>query len=118
MNPNRAFVDRVLGAVDSGDFPAFFAALDPDARFVFGSAPPAHGHDAIGALIGGVMAEVTGTQHHVERTWTADNAIFIVGRCDYTFKDGSTQDIAFCDVWRMAGSESIASYEVYCDLKL
>ena len=52
MNPNRAFVDRVLGAVDSGDFPAFFAALDPDARFVFGSAPPAHGHDAIGALIG------------------------------------------------------------------
>lgn len=117
MSSAQSFVAHVLNAVDTGDFATFFSALAPDARFVFGSAPAAQGHEAIGALIGSVLANITGTQHHVERIWSADDAIFVVGRCDYTFKDGSVQDIAFCDVWRMAREGVISSYEIYCDLR-
>ncbi len=111
----QSMLRDLFAAIDSKDTAAFLDFLSEDARFRFGSAPPAIGHAAIGAAVGGFFDTVAGLSHDVALSVAGDGFLICEGEVTYRRHDGSTVTLPFVDVFELE-TERISNYKIYMDI--
>lgn len=112
---DRSMLHDLFAAIDSKDPAAFVGYLAEDARFRFGSAPPATGRDAIATAVGGFFESIAALEHRIDMATRAGDALVCEGEVTYTRHDGSKIALPFADVFEMDG-EQIANYKIYMDI--
>ena len=105
----------LFASIDRQDTDAFVGFLSADARFRFGSAPPATGREAIAEAVGGFFDSIAGLSHRIDATIRDADTIVCEGEVTYTRHDGTEIALPFVDVFEMAG-ERIADYKIYMDI--
>jgi ketosteroid isomerase-like protein len=105
----------LFDAIDAGDVEAFMEWLTDDCTFVYGSAEPVRGADAVRATVAGFLAGFTSVAHRVDATWEADGAAVTEGAVTYTGANGRVVTLPFCNVLHLAGDGRIRDYRIYVD---
>jgi ketosteroid isomerase-like protein len=104
----------LFAAIDARDTDAFLSYLTEDARFVFGNAPPAVGHAAIGAMVRGFFASIAACRHDASDAFRDGDHVVCRGTVTYTRRDGRGVALPFCNVLAMRGPR-VADYQIYSD---
>jgi len=104
----------LFAAIDGKDTERFTSFLTPDARFRFGSAPPALGVEQITAAVEGFFAAIDGCSHRLVDSWQGDGTVVCEGEVTYRRHDGSEVILPFVNVFGMNGPK-IADYKIYID---
>ena len=113
--PTLQWWNELLATIDAKDTAKFVSYLAPDGEFVFGNAPPAVGHAAIGAAVGGFFAAIQGCRHRLATTWEGPDSAAGEGTVTYTRLDGSTITLPFVDVFHFRDGR-IGRYQIYMDV--
>ena len=116
--PNEAkqvMLRDLFAAIDRKDTEAFVEFLTEDAKFRFGSSPPAVGSDAIAKAVGGFFQSIADLKHEIDRTIREGDTLVCEGSVTYTRHDGSTIALPFANVFELA-DEKIADYKIYMDI--
>lgn len=107
-------LDDLFKAVDAKDTERFLGFLTDQARFRFGSAPPAQGKEAIRAAVDGFFSTIAGCHHVLARVLAEGDVIICEGEVTYTRHDGSEISLPFANIFELEG-ELIAAYKIYAD---
>jgi ketosteroid isomerase-like protein len=110
----RAWWNSIFAAIDGKDVGAFLGFLTPDAEFRFANNPSAHGHETIGALVGGFWSAIGGSRHRFIRAWEDADTAACEGEVTYTRHDGSTLTVPFVNVFYLRDGK-IARYLIHID---
>jgi ketosteroid isomerase-like protein len=102
-------------AIDTADVDGFMGWLSDNCSFVYGSAEPVLGPEAVRAAVSGVFASFAGITHRVDSSWEADGAAIVEGVVTYTGFDGGSTTLPFCDVFHFAADGRIREFRVYID---
>jgi ketosteroid isomerase-like protein len=113
--PSMEWWNSLLASIDGKDTTKFLSYLAEDGEFVFGNAPPAVGHAAIGAAVSGFFGTIQRSQHQLLKTWADADSAVGEGRVTYTRLDGSTITLPFVDVFHFRG-DKIGRYLIYMDV--
>ena len=111
---DRAWWDGLFNTIDGKDVPGFLAHLTPDAEFRFANNPSAHGHEQIGAVVGGFFGAIGGSRHRFIRSWQDADSAVCEGEVTYTRHDGSTLTVPFVNVFYLRG-DKVARYLIFID---
>jgi ketosteroid isomerase-like protein len=114
IQPDRAWWERVLAVVDTGDAESFIDLLTEDAQFRFGNAPVIIGHEAIHAAVAAFFAAIASSRHRVLDTWNKVATTVCEGEVVYTRRDGSVVCVPFANIFELRG-DKIAAYRIYID---
>ncbi len=114
-NDRAAIIREVLATVDRKDADGFVAFLTKDASFRFGNAEAVTGRDAIRDAVAGFFDSIASLSHHIERIWTAPEAVACDGEVTYVRHDGLEIRLPFADVFGMRG-DKIDQYLIYIDI--
>lgn len=112
--PDKAWWQSLFEKIDSKDVPGFLGFLTTDAEFRFANNPPAVGHEAIGAVVGGFLGAIGGSRHHLLHAWEDEETAVCEGEVTYTRHDGSTLVVPFVNVFYMRDGQ-VARYLIYID---
>jgi limonene-1,2-epoxide hydrolase len=112
----QSLLQGLFAAIDDKNVDGFLEYLTADASFRFGSAPAAHGSEAIRAAVGGFFETIRGLRHEVSRAMAGDAVLVCEGNVTYTRIDGSEIALPFVDVFEMSGDGLIADYKIYMDI--
>lgn len=112
----KSLLQDLFESIDNKDVDAFLRFLTSDASFRFGSAPAAHGTDAIRGAVGGFFSSIGGLRHSVSRSIAEDGVLVCEGNVTYTRIDSSEITLPFVDVFEMADNELIRDYKIYMDI--
>jgi len=113
--PSMQWWDELLRAIDAKDTPRFLSHLAPDGEFIFGNAPAAVGHAAIGAAVDGFFKLIRSSRHVLLTTWEGPNSAVGEGTVTYTRLEGSTLTLPFVDVFHFREG-LIGRYQIYMDV--
>ena len=111
----QSMLRNLFAAIDSKDPAAFVGYLTKDARFRFGSSPPATGHAAIATAVGGFFESIAGLEHRIDMATRDSDTVVCEGEVTYTRHDGSRIALPFANIFEMDG-ERIADYKIYMDI--
>ena len=112
--PSQAWWESVFAAIDGKDVPAFLDFLTADAEFRFANHPPAHGREAIGAVVGGFLAAIGGSRHRFVHAWEDGSSAACEGEVTYTRLDGSTLTVPFVNVFYLRDGK-VVRYLIHID---
>jgi len=101
--------------IDAKDANGFTEFLTEGAEFVFGSAPPVEGRDAIAEAVDGFFSTIASSRHRINHVWVPGGTRIVEGTVTYERHDGSEVTVPFTDVFDMRG-ELIHSYRIYIDI--
>lgn len=110
----HARLDDLFAAIDAKDTERFLGFLTAEASFRFGSAPAAHGSDAVRAAVDGFFATIAGCKHQLGRVVAEDGVNICEGEVTYTRHDGSEITLPFANVFELEGN-LISAYKIYAD---
>jgi limonene-1,2-epoxide hydrolase len=110
----HARLDDLFKAVDARDTERFLGFLTDRASFRFGSAPPAHGEEAIRAAVDSFFSSIAACRHVLARIVAEGDVIICEGEVTYTRHDASEISLPFANVFELDG-ELISAYKVYAD---
>jgi len=113
--PDLHWWNELLASIDAKDTAKFVSYLTPDGEFIFGNAPAAVGHAAVGAAVSGFFAAIGGCRHRLTATWDGPESAVGEGTVTYTRLDGSTITLPFVDVFHFRGGK-IGRYQIYMDV--
>ncbi len=113
--PDLHWWNELLASIDAKDTAKFVSYLTPDGEFIFGNAPAAVGHAAVGAAVSGFFAAIRSCQHRLTATWDGPESAVGEGTVTYTRLDGSTITLPFVDVFHFRGGK-IGRYQIYMDV--
>jgi ketosteroid isomerase-like protein len=111
---NARWTGELFSAIDAKDTSRFMSFLEPDARFRYGSNPPAIGSDAIRAAVDGFFSAVKALTHQVEHVWALPGHVICAGTVTYLRHDGRSVSIPFCNVLALRNAK-VKDYVVYAD---
>jgi hypothetical protein len=109
-----AWVKAMFRTIDAKNTEAFLAFLTPDARFAYGSLPPAIGQEAVRATLNAFFGSVASLTHSFEAVWTFPGVVIVTGTVKYVRLDTRVVTLPFCDVLKLSG-EKVADYAIYVD---
>jgi hypothetical protein len=109
----RARASAVMHDGDT-DLEAFFGHFADDCRFAWGNEEPVQGLEAIQALVGRMLAGVTGLRHDVHEQLVGDDAVALRMDVTYTLPDGSEFHTPAVTYMRFSG-DRIVEYLIYQD---
>jgi hypothetical protein len=104
----------MFATIDAKDTEAFLAYLAHDARFVYGSFPPAIGGEAMRATLNAFFGSVDSLSHALEAVWVWPGIVICTGTVRYVRLDTRVVTLPFCDVLKLSG-EKVRDYAVYVD---
>lgn len=105
---------KLFASIDGKRIWEFLEFLTPDARFRFGSAPPAEGQQAVVQALEQFFARVPALSHRVFDLWETPGHLICRGEVSYELRDGESVRIPFCNVFTMR-AEKVACYDIYLD---
>lgn len=105
----------LLTTVDRKDAEGFVEFLTGDACFRFGNAEAVTGRAAIRDAVAGFFDSIVSLSHHIERIWTAPDAVACHGEVTYVRHDGQEIRLPFADVFGMREGK-IDEYLIYIDI--
>ncbi len=105
----------LLATVDRKDAEGFVEFLTGDACFRFGNAEAVTGRAAIRDAVAGFFDSIVSLSHHIERIWTAPDAVACHGEVTYVRHDGQEIRLPFADVFGMREGK-IDEYLIYIDI--
>ncbi len=74
--PSKDWWNELLASIDAKDTAKFVSYLAPDGEFIFGNAPAAVGHAAVGAAVDGFFGMIGRSQHRLTDAWEGpDSAV-------------------------------------------
>ena len=95
----------LTASIDAKDTAKFVSYLTPDGEFIFGNAPAAVGHAAVGAAVSGFFAAIGGCRHRLTATWDGPESAVGEGTVTYTRLDGRSR----CPSWTYSTSGAARS---------
>ncbi len=107
--------NELRASSDAKDTAKFVSYLTPDGEFIFGNAPAAVGHAAVGAAVSGFFAAIGSCRHRLTATWDGPESAVGEGTVTYTRLDGSTITLPFVDVFHFRDGK-IGRYQIYMDV--
>ena len=105
----------LFAAIDNKDTASFLQYLTEDAVFRFGSAPPVHGREAIGAAVDGFFGTIAGCRHVISHSFGDGTTLLCEGEVTYQRHDGSEITMPFANILEYEG-DLIADYKIYIDI--
>jgi ketosteroid isomerase-like protein len=109
----RASASAVMHDGDT-DLEAFFGHFADDCRFAWGNEEPVQGLEAIQALVGRMLAGITGLRHDVHEQLVSDDAIALRMDVTYTLPDGGELHTPAVTYMRFS-DDRIVEYLIYQD---
>jgi ketosteroid isomerase-like protein len=110
-----AWLTQYYADVDARKLSEFLAHHTPDARVVFGNHPPAVGHAAIGAAIGGLWSAIDGLRHRFLHVWHDGATTLLEAQVTYFRKDGKTVTVPCVSILERRDGK-VAELRVHIDL--
>jgi hypothetical protein len=110
----HARLDDLFAKIDAKDTERFLEFLTDAASFRFGSAPPAHGHEAIHAAVDDFFASIAGSKHKLTRIIDDAGVLVCEGEVTYTRHDATEVTLPFANFLELEG-DLISNYKIYAD---
>lgn len=107
-------LDDLFGAIDELNTDRFVQFLTDDARFRFGSGPPANGQPQIREAVHNFFSSIAGCSHRLSNILQEGRTLVCEGEVTYTRHDGSEITLPFANVFEFEG-DLIADYKIYAD---
>ena len=110
----RDWVDCLFAVIDSKDAAAFADYFVGHGHFVYGSAGPIRGRQAIGDFAASFFDMLESLHHTVFDVWMVSDRIFVELEVTYVLRDGRVYTLPEFDLLKMEG-QRVRSYLVYID---
>jgi len=104
----------MFATIDAKDTEAFLGFLTADARFVYGSFPPAIGAEAMRATLNAFFGSVASLSHTLDALWTSPGIVICAGTVKYVRLDTRVVTLPFCDVLKLSAGK-VTDYAIYVD---